>query len=122
MGENETKIKETIKTENGKLRYCLQITQGEAKMQVYIRNGEIYFESCSYGFNSYPVFDFNNEAHELAKRVFVNSLKTDVQNKLMELKQLEVILDQIGLKDIITDDIKKGGFLLTIKNKLLGEK
>ena len=122
MRENEIKIKETIRTANGKLQYCLQITQGEAKMQVYIRNGEIYFESCSYGFNSYPVFDFNNEAHELAKRVFVNSLKTDVQNKLMELKQLEVILDQIGLKDIITDDIKKGGFLLTIKNKLLGEK
>lgn len=121
MRENEIKIKETIRTADGKLQYCLQITQGEAKMQVYIRNGEIYFESCNYGFNSYPVFDFNNEAHELAKRVFVNSLKTDVQNKLMELKQLEVILDQIGLKDIITDDIKKGGFLLTIKNKLLGE-
>ena len=32
--EDETKIKETIKTENGKLKYCLQITQGEAKMQV----------------------------------------------------------------------------------------
>ncbi len=120
MKENETEIKETIKTEDGKLKYCLQITQAGAKMQVYIRNGEIYFESCRYGFDSYPVFDFNNEAHELAKRVFVNSLKTDVQNKLMELKQLEVILDQIGLKDVISEDITKGGFLLTIKKKLLG--
>lgn len=120
MKENETEIKETIKTEDGKLKYCLQITQGEAKMQVYIRDGEIYFESCRYGFDSYPVFDFSNEAHELAKKVFVNSLKTDVQNKLMELKQLEVILDQIGLKNVISEDITKGGFLLTIKKKLLG--
>lgn len=118
---NETQIKETIKTSDGKLKYCLQVTQGDNKMQIYIRNGEIYFESCRYGFDSYPVFDFNNEAHNLAKNVFINSLKTDVQNKIIELKQLEEILDQIGLKNIITEDIKKGGFLLTIKNKLLGE-
>lgn len=52
------KIKETIKTNNGKLKYCLQVEQGEAKMQIYIYQGEIYFESCNYGFNTYPTFDF----------------------------------------------------------------
>jgi hypothetical protein len=50
--ENQ-KIKETIKVSNGKPIYCLQVEQGEAKMQIYIRNGEIYFESCNYSFDNY---------------------------------------------------------------------
>lgn len=116
------KIKETIRSYDGKLSYCLQVEQGDAKMQIYMKDGEIYFESCRYSFDNYPTFDFNNEAHQLAKNVFVNSLKTDVQNKILQLKQLEVILNQIGLKDVISEDIQKGGLLLSIKNKLLGKK
>lgn len=118
---NNMNIKETIKTSEGKLKYCLQVEQGEAKLQIYIRNGEIYFESCNYGFNSYPTFDFNNESHVIAKEVFVTSLKADVKNRCLELKQLESILDQLGLKDVISEEIQKGSFLLSIKQKLLGK-
>lgn len=118
---NDMKIKETIKTNNGKLKYCLQVEQGEAKMQIYIHQGEIYFESCNYGFNTYPTFDLSNESHVLAKEVFVNSLKADVKNRCLELKQLETILNELGLKDIISDEIQKGSFLLSIKQKLLGK-
>lgn len=115
-------IKETIKISNGKPIYCLQVKQGEAKMQIYIRNGEIYFEGCNYSFDNYPVFDFNNDAHKIAKEMFISSLKTDIKNKILELKQLESILDQLNLKNIISDELTQGGLLLTIKNKLLGGK
>ena len=117
----DMKIKETIKTSNGKLKYCLQVEQGDAKMQIYIHQGEIYFESCGYGFNTYPVFDLSNESHVLAKEVFINSLKADVRNKCIELKQLETILNELGLKDIISDEIQKGSILLSLKQKLLGK-
>lgn len=118
----EQEIKETIKISNGKPIYCLQVKQGEAKMQIYIRNGEIYFEECRYSFDSYPVFDFENDAHHIAKEMFVSSLKTDIKNKILELKQLETILDQLNLKDVINDELRQGGLFLSIKNKLLGEK
>ncbi len=118
---NEMKIKETIKTSDGKIQYCLQIEQGEMKLQLYIRHGELYFESCNYGFSSYPVFDFNDETQQLAKSVFINSLKTSIQNKIVELKQLQIILDQIGLSNIIDKDIEEGSFLLNVKRKLLGK-
>ena len=114
-------IKETIKVRNGKPIYCLQVTQGEAKMQIYINNGDIYFESCGYGFDKYPVFDFENEAHQIAKEAFVTSLKASVKNKILELKQLEIILDQLSLKDIISDELRQGGVFLSLKNKLLGK-
>lgn len=118
----EMNVKETIKTEDGKLIYCLQIEQGELKLQLYIRRGELYFESCRYGFDNFPTFDFNDEAQEMAKKIFINSLKTNIQNKIMQLKQLQSILDQAGLSNIIDDDLEKGGFLLSLKRKLIGDK
>ena len=120
MKDSNMKIKETIKTRDGKLVYCLQVEQGELKLQLYIKNGEIYFEGCNYGFDNYPTFDFNNEAQQLAKSVFINSLKTNIQNKIVELKQLQLILDEIGLSNIIDKDIEEGSFLLNVKRKLLG--
>lgn len=119
---NEQKIKECIKIRNGKPIYCLQVEQGDSKMQIYINNGQIYFESCGYGFDNYPIFDIDNQAHEIAKEVFISSLKTDIKNKILELKQLELILDQLDLKDIITPEIQEGSVFLRIKRKLLVEK
>lgn len=112
-------IKETIKISNGKPIYCLQIEQGESKMQIYIKSGEIYFESCGYGFDRYPTFDMCNEAHQVAKEIFLSSLKTDIKNKILQLKQLELILDQLSLKDVISEELRQGGLFLSIKNKLL---
>ena len=117
---DEQKIKETIKINNGKPIYCLQVEQEEAKMQIYIRNGELYFEDCQYAFSNYPVFNVCNEAHQVAKEMFISSLKTDIKNKILQLKQLELILDQLNLKDIISDELRQGGLFLSIKNKLLG--
>lgn len=119
--KQENEIRECIKIYDGKPIYCLQVKQKDAKMQIYMRNGNIHFESCSYSFDNYPVFDVDNDAHQIAKNVFISSLKTDITNRILELKQLELILDQLGLKNIISDEVQKGGFFLTLKNKLLGE-
>ena len=117
----DTEIKETIKIDCGKPIYCLQVKQGESKMQIYIRNGEIYFEGCNYSFDKYPIFDVGNDAHQIAKEMFISSLKTDIKNKILQLKQLECILDQLNLKDVINDELRQGGLFLSIKNKLLGK-
>ena len=62
----------------------------------------------------------SNEAHQIAKEAFTTSLKASIKNKILELKQLEVILDQLSLKNIINDELRQGGLFLSIKNKLLG--
>jgi len=102
-------IKEAIKFHNGKPSYTIMMsnTENDSKAFVSIRNGEIYFESNDYGFNSSPVFDMGSDAHRLAKEMFTSSLLVDVQNKILALKQLEAILNEMGLVDIIREPMSK---------------
>jgi len=120
--ENEDGIYEAIKVSNGKCIYCVKYVQGDNKLFLYIRDGEIYFESNEYGFSSYPTFNINNESHKLAKEIFTQQLKVDIRRKVLELKQLESILNEMGLQGLIEDDLEKGGILLRAKRFLLGEK
>lgn len=119
--ENRDGIYEAIKVSNGKCIYCVKYVQGENKLFLYMHNGEIYFESNEYGFSNYPTFNVNNESHRLAKEIFTQQLKVDIRRKVLELKQLESILAEMGLQGIIDDDLEKGGILLRAKKFLLGE-
>lgn len=115
-------IYEAIKVRNGKCIYCVKYIQDGNKLFLSIRDGEIYFESSDYSFSEYPTFNLNNESHKLAKEVFINQLKTDIKTKILELKQLEYLLSEMGLQGLIEDELNQGGILLTIKQKLLGGK
>ena len=114
-------IYEAIKVSNGKCIYCVKYVQGDNKLFLSIHNGEIYFESNEYGFSSYPTFNINNESHKLAKEIFTQQLRVDIRRKVLELKQLESLLTEMGLQGIIEDDLEKGGILLRTKKFLLGE-
>lgn len=117
----EDGIYEAIKVRDGKCIYCVKYIQNGNKLFLSMRNGQVYFESSDYSFSEYPTFNLNNESHKLAKEVFVNQLRTDIRTKILELKQLENILSEMGLQGLIEDDLHKGGILLSIKKKLIGE-
>lgn len=120
--EEENRISEAIKVSDGKCIYCVKYVQGDNKLFLYIKNGSVYFESNMYGFSDYPTFNINNESHKIAKEIFVQQLKLDIRNKILELKQLESLLTEMGLQGIIEEDLEKGGILLRSKNLLLGGK
>lgn len=97
-------IREAVKIMNGKPIYVVQVSQGEDnkdRMQIYIKNGDVYFESGGYGWNDNSVYSVSDEAHALAKEMFLSSLQVAIKNRILELKQLESILDDIGLINVI---------------------
>lgn len=122
----KNEVNEAIKIYNGKPIYVIEMIQGEngngkpTKVQVYIKDGNIYFEDNRYGFENYAVFNFTEEAHVLAKEMFMASLKAHVHNKLLEIKQLEVILDSLGLKSIVSEQINAGAKRLSLKERISG--
>ena len=109
MKDIKKQINEVIKIRNGKPCYAVQI-QGAAqsdRMQIYINNGDVHFESSGYGWNDNAIFDICDEAHALAREMFLSSLTVAIQNRILELKQLESILDSIGLNGVVRGAIER---------------
>ena len=118
------KIKEAIKTDYGKLKYVIQLEQGEDnKLQLYIdSNNKIYFDSNRYSFNNYETFDLSSETHKVAKEMFLTYLQAEVKTRLLELKQLELVLDELGLKEVIRKTIvDNSSMLLNTKEEIIKE-
>ena len=118
------KIKEAIKTDYGKLKYVIQLEQGEDnKLQLYINNdNRIYFDSNNYSFKNYETFDLSSECHRVAKEIFLTYLQTEVKTRLLELKQLELVLDELGLKEVIRKTIvDNSSMLLETKEEIIKE-
>lgn len=117
-------IKEAIKTDNGKLKYTVKLEQDKDSFELYIdSSNHIYFTSNSYSsFNSYPTFNLNEEAHRVAKEIFLTYLQAEVKTRLLELKQLELVLDELGLKEVIRKTIiDNSSFLIANKNEIIEE-
>jgi hypothetical protein len=118
-------IKEAIRTDYGKLRYVIQLTtdDNKGKLQLYIdSNNKIYFESNEYSFSNYPVFDINTDAHRVAKEIFLTYLQAEVKTRLLELKQLELVLDELGLKEVIRKTIiDNSSILIANRNEIVEE-
>lgn len=118
------KIKEAIKTNYGKLKYVIQLEQGENnKLQIYIdSNNKICFESNTYNFSNYETFDLSSESHKVAKEIFLTYLQAEVKTRILELKQLELVLDELGLKEVIRKTIiDNSSILLESKEEIIKE-
>ena len=117
------KIKEAIKTNDGKLIYVMECQQGEEgeKLQLYINSkNEICFGSNRYVFDNYATFKVNDDAHKIAKEIFLTYLQAYVKTRLLELKQLELILDELGLKEVIRRTIvDNSSMLLETKEEII---
>lgn len=79
------------------------------------RNGEIYFTDSWY--SSLEDFEFGNEAHKIAKDIFMQQLQTDIKTKIGELKLLEEVFKSINLQECIGTVIPDSSKILTEAKK-----
>lgn len=121
----ENKIIEAVKTDCGKLKYTVRLEQdNKHHFEIYINNqNEICFESNRFrDFDSYPIFNINKEGHRVAKEIFLTYLQAEVKTRLLELKQLELVLDELGLKKVIRQTIiDNSSMLLNTKEEIIKE-
>ena len=123
------KIKEAVKVNNGKLVYVVQLTteQDDQKLQLYYDESRyngvgIRFEDSQYNFNRYNVFDIKSEGHRIAKEIFLTHLQAEIKTKILELKQLELVLDELGLVGVIRKTISENAtMLLDVKDEIIEE-
>ena len=87
------------------------------RIYIVIDNGKVYFTDSWY--SGAVEFDFNDEAHKIAKEIFVDQLKTDIKRRVLELKQLEEIFEDLNLKEcfdnVLIDNTKR---ILESENKI----
>lgn len=115
------KYNETMIIRNGKMVYAISLKEKGVnksdRTHIIIDNGEIIF--CDNWFSSESKFNFNEEAHKIAKEIFVSQLQVDIKRRVLELKQLEEIFNDLNLSEcfgtILMDSTKK---ILELENKI----
>lgn len=94
------KYNETMIIRNGKLLYAISLNDKAQNTKsgnfIYIYNGEVYFSENIF---SATEFDFANENHQIAKEIFITQLQTDIKRRILELKQLQSIFEELNLKE-----------------------
>lgn len=106
------KFNETMIIRNGKLVYAVQLRQygNSDKCFIFIDDGKIRFSESYFGTTE---FDFNNTVHNIAKEVFISQLQTDIKTRVLELKQLEELFNELNLSECLQDIIPNSAKLLT---------
>lgn len=101
------KYNETMIVKDGKMVYAIKLNNSEGKSSdrthIIINNGKVYFSDSWY--SGSEEFNFKDEAHKIAKEIFVSQLQTDIKRRILELKQLEEIFDDLNLKECLGDAI-----------------
>ena len=114
------KYNETMIIRNVQLIYAVSLkdkaNEEKCSCYIYIDNGKIYFTDSVFRMLE---FDFNNENHKIAKEMFVTQLQTDIKRRILELKQLQAIFEELNLKEcfgtVIEDNTK---LLLEVKQEV----
>lgn len=118
----EKKIEETIIVRNNKMLYAVRLKSKLAENQkdntntnpyILVEDGKVKFTD-SYMSNK-AEFDFSNDVHIIVKEIFVSGLQTAIKQQILELKQLELVFNELNLSECIGDSITKGqGFLKNV--------
>ena len=114
------KYNETMIIKNGQLVYAVSLkdktNEEKCSCYIYIDNGKVYFTDSVFRMLE---FDFNNENHKIAKEIFITLLQTDIKRRILELKQLQAIFEELNLKEcfgtVIEDNTK---LLLEVKQEV----
>lgn len=99
------KYNEKLVIHNGKMVYAISLSDksnkgsSSSRSHILIQNGKVYFSDS--WFSDAVEFDFNDEAHKIAKEIFVSQLQVDIQRRILELKQLEEIFNDLNLKECL---------------------
>ena len=101
------KYNEKMIVRNGKMIYAISLkdknNSDSNRSHILIQDGKVYFSDNWYS-NSVE-YDFNDEAHKIAKEIFVSQLQVDIKRRILELKQLEEIFNELGLKECLGNAI-----------------
>lgn len=112
-------VEETIIIRNSKMVYAVRLgskqeenSRGDRNNNPYliVEDGKIKFIDRIY--DSKAEFNFSDEVHQIAKEVFIGALRNAIKEKLLQLKQLELILSEMGLKDCLGDAVTVNAQLL----------
>lgn len=114
------KLNETMIIRSGKLLYGVSLannTEGNCRTAyIYIDNGKVCFSD---GYLERHEFDFGNESHRIAKEIFMTELQTDIKRKVLELKQLQSVFEDLNLTEclgsVLADNTK---LLLEVRNEV----
>lgn len=102
------KYNEKLVINNGKMIYAISLADktnkgNSSRSHILIQNGKVYFSDSWY--SDAIEFDFNDEAHKIAKEIFVSQLQVDIKRRILELKQLEEIFNDLNLKECLGNAI-----------------
>lgn len=83
-----------------------------------VEGGKIKYIDHIYGNKS--EFNFNDEVHTVAKEIFISGLKNAIKEEILQLKQLELVLEEMNLKECIGDTLQESATFLQNVRKLIG--
>lgn len=121
------KVEETIVIRNEKMIYAVRLkskTEGEDGRRennnpyLIVEGGKIKYIDHIYGNKS--EFNFNDEVHTVAKEIFISGLKNAIKEEILQLKQLELVLKEMNLKECIGDTLQESATFLQNVRKLIG--
>lgn len=117
------KIEETIVIRNEKMSYAVRLCsklEGEGSRlenrnpYMVVEDGKIRYLDSLYGNKS--EFNFNDEVHAVAKEIFISGLRTAIKEEILRLKQLELVLNEMGLTECIGNTLEESAtFLQRVK-------
>lgn len=120
------KIEETIVIRNDKMVYAVRLAsklEGEGSRlenrnpYLIAESGKIKYIDSLYGNKS--EFNFADEVHQVAKEVFISNLQASIKEEILQLKQLELVLSELGLKECIGDTLEQSAtFLQKVKKAI----
>lgn len=121
------KIEETIVIRNNKMMYAVRLSsrlEGEGSRieninpYIIVEDGKIKYTDSLYSGKS--EFRFDDEVHAVAKEIFISTLKGAIKEQILQLKQLELVLNELGLAECIEGTLQESAsFLQSIKKLLL---
>ena len=119
------KVEETIVIRNEKKIYAVRLkskTEDERRENnnpyLIVEGGKIKYIDHIYGNKS--EFNFNDEVHTVAKEIFVSGLKNAIKEEILQLKQLELVLEEMNLKECIGDTLQESATFLQNVRKFIG--
>ena len=119
------KVEEPIVIRNEKMIYAVRLkskTEDERRENnnpyLIVEGGKIKYIDHIYGNKS--EFNFNDEVHTVAKEIFVSGLKNAIKEEILQLKQLELVLEEMNLKECIGDTLQESATFLQNVRKFIG--
>ena len=123
------KIEETIVIRNEKMSYAVRLCsklEGEGPRlknrnpYMVVEDGKIKYLDSLYGNKS--EFNFNDEVHAVAKEIFISCLRTAIKEEILRLKQLELVLNEMGLTECIGNTLEESATFLQRVKGFIGQR